>query len=130
MVAERSITTVTGVVALVNPKGLRLNGADSWANFSKFASHVTVPERGDHVALGVDGSGFIRTCEVITPGAQDSQVGNALEAAQVNNADRETRITRSASINSAIALLKGGRVKPAVADVLRVAEEIEAWVTR
>jgi hypothetical protein len=44
MAVERS-DRLTGVVASVNPKGVRLQGGLEWRNFSKFAKDITPPMR-------------------------------------------------------------------------------------
>ena len=58
-------TTITGRVTQVNDKGLKLEGADQWANVSKWAVGVVMPTRGQHVVLALDKSGFVRTIEPI-----------------------------------------------------------------
>ena len=51
------------MVASVNPKGIRLEGRDGWLNFSKFAGDLVPPARGAHVAVTLDGQGFVRALE-------------------------------------------------------------------
>jgi len=51
---------VTGRVAAVNPKGLKLDGGANWLNFSKFATDLVPPMRGQFVTLTLDRQGFIR----------------------------------------------------------------------
>ena len=55
---------VTGRVASVNPAGLKLDGATTWLNFSRFAPDLLPPERGQYVSLTLDRQGFIRTVTV------------------------------------------------------------------
>lgn len=50
---------VTGTVASVNPKGVRLDGQDGWLNFSKFATDIVPPERGQAVTVTLDRAGFV-----------------------------------------------------------------------
>ena len=54
------LTTVLGVVAQVNDKGLKLEGAAGWLNVSKFAVGVVMPTRGQWVTVTLDGKSFIR----------------------------------------------------------------------
>jgi hypothetical protein len=49
---------VTGTVTSVNPKGLKLDGAADWLNFSKFAPDLVPPMRGQTVTLTLDRQGF------------------------------------------------------------------------
>jgi hypothetical protein len=54
-------TTVEGIVASVNDKGLKLQGDSDWINYSKFADPpIAPPCRGQHVRLTLDGDGYIR----------------------------------------------------------------------
>ena len=54
--------TVTGRVASVNPKGVKLDGHADWFNFSRFARDLVPPMRGQAVTLTLDRQGFVREC--------------------------------------------------------------------
>jgi hypothetical protein len=111
---------LTGRVLSVNDKGLRLEGRDGWVNFSKFAQDLTPPAKGAVVALTLDGQGFIRRVEAAE--------GTA-ERHQTHTAGRETAITRLAVLKAA-AEWSAGRTEVTSADVLKIAERWERWVTR
>jgi hypothetical protein len=55
--------TVTGTVAAVNPKGVRLDGHADWFNFSKLAADIIPPARGQLVTLTLDRQGFVRAVQ-------------------------------------------------------------------
>lgn len=124
-------TTYTGRVVSVNPKGLKLEGHDDWFNVSKFATDVTLPERGETVTVVVDGKGFLRAVQpldgpIATNGHADAP-GSAPERSAPTQ--RDTTITRLAVLKAAAAFgasrsdLKSG-------DVLKIAESWERWVNR
>jgi hypothetical protein len=112
-----STETITGVVEQTNERGCKVGGR--WYNTSQYRP-VPLPTRGAHVALTVRGS-WIEAVDV-----QDAH-SNAERPAQPSN--RETTITRLACLRSAVQLAAN---KPDLtsADVLKVAERFEAWVTR
>jgi hypothetical protein len=137
MVAERSITTIEGVVERVHGNGFRLAGREGFLNLSKFAIPApAMPTEGQRVAVGIDKGGFVR--EVIV--ARDLAGGQDLPPADARvigtdgttPADRETRITRMACLNTATAILttRNARGGVDVAEVLSVAAELERWVLR
>jgi hypothetical protein len=128
MVAERSIITeVQGVIEASNDRGIRLAGETSWRNVSKFAS-VTIPAAGAIVVLGLDKAGYIREITA-SSGAPSgnlsaSSTGLAQPAPAAACVDRETRITRSACLNTAVSILSTkGSVD--VSEVFDVAERLE-----
>jgi len=89
--------TITGRVASVNPKGVRLDGQDGWLNLSKYAPHIVPPMRGQTVTLTLDRQGFVRTVQ-----AQDGPTTTAAAPGATSGQDwrpdaRELRITRQAS---------------------------------
>jgi hypothetical protein len=110
---------VTGVVAGVNPKGLRLGGESEWRNFSKFAANLTPPAKGTPVALTLDRQGWIRSIE-LAEASTDRQHGPS--------AGRDATITRLAVLKAAAAFAATrGELKSA--DVLKIAASWEAWVS-
>jgi len=128
MAQDRIAEQLAGVVTCSNVKGFQLEGHDGWLNISKFAAGVAAPERGAHVRVGLDKSGFVRTAETVSPIGE--YVVNE-SATSGTRPDRETAITRMAAINSAIALLSsGGRAIGDVASVLETAARFEQWVCR
>ena len=72
--------TVTGRVAHVNERGLKLEGADQWANVSCFAVGVVMPARGQQVVLTLDGKGFIHGIALATTNGHQAPA-NAPQAA-------------------------------------------------
>jgi len=114
--------TVAGVVSAVNPKGLRLEGRDGWLNFSKFAGDLVPPRRGAHVAVTLDGQGFVR---MIVPHDPDRDH----DARQSPTAGRETAIIRQTCIKAA-AEFCASRPELKSAELFALAERMEVWVTR
>ncbi len=49
---------LVGRVLSVNERGLRLKGREGWLNVSKWATDVTLPQRGACVTVTLDTSGF------------------------------------------------------------------------
>jgi len=121
-------TPVIGRVASVNPKGIRLEGEDSWLNVSKFGSDVVLPERGQTVSVLLDARGFIRSLIVVD--ADVSGHGSAAPSrVSAAPSTKDRTITRLAVLRSAVQLAQG-RDDLCSADVLKVAERFEAWVYR
>lgn len=118
-VRETATETVSGTVASVNPKGVRLVGELEWRNYSRFADEITPPERGEAVTLTVDRQGFVRSV------ARDQAAANRPAA----SSSRDTAITRLAVLKAA-AEWSAGRPEIKAADVLRLATCWERWVTR
>ena len=119
-----------GTVGRVNDHGFTLAGRDGWLNFSKFAGELTLPDAGDHVLATLDKGGFVRACTVLSSTAAASQdAPTRAEPGTTGPVDRETRITRSACLNTAVAVLVShGAVDPEL--LLSLAERLEAWVVR
>ena len=114
-----SAEPLSGLVAAVNDKGLRLEGRDGWLNYSKWAEGLVPPARGARVVVTLDKAGFVRTlAPVETPDAHHSPV-----------ADRETAITRLAVLKAAAAFA-ASRPELKSNDVLAIAERWEHWVRR
>lgn len=114
---------VTGRVASVNPKGLRLDGMDDWLNFSKFAADLVPPMRGQTATLTLDRQGFIRTVAV----TDGSEAG--APSRQAPGAARDATITRLAVLKAA-AEFAASRPQLKSGDVLKVAERWERWINR
>jgi len=110
---------LVGLVAAVNPNGMKLEGRDGWVNFSKFAPGLTPPQRGQRVAVQLDGQGFVRGIE-----AADAvlPIGNT-------GPSKDQTITRLACLKAAAEF---GASRPDIksGDVLRIAESWEVWITR
>ena len=111
---------LVGVVTAVNPKGFKLEGRDDWLNFSKFAADLVPPSRGQAVTVTLDGLGFVRA---IAPAAA------APDAQQQASAGRETLIIRQTCIKAS-AEFCASRPDLKSADLLALAERMEAWITR
>ena len=114
-----STDQLVGIVASVNPKGVRLEGRDDWCNISKWAQDVMLPERGTRVAVTLDKSGFVRAIE---------SANGALPAGSAGPSKDQT-ITRLACVKAA-AEFAASRPELKSADLLALAERMEAWVTR
>lgn len=153
-------TTIRGRVAQVNDKGLKLDGADQWANVSKFAVGVVMPTRGQHVTLTLDGKGFIRgialattnghqapalvapvqpaqppAASVVAPAAATKPAAPDWPLPWEGDADQqpgtERRISRQAVLNTATAILgSGGRAIADPGEVVGLAAQLEKWVYR
>ena len=115
-------TQLVGRVASVNPKGLKVEGHVDWLNFSRFAPNLVPPSRGQAVSVTLDRSGFVRAISPAAPTDVPQAQGGGL-------ASRETAIIRQTCIKAA-AEFAAGRPELKSADLLALAERIEAWVTR
>lgn len=123
-------STFTGVVRSVNEKGLKLDGHDSWLNYSRFAVGIVAPERGQTVMVATDKAGFLRSC-VVLDGVAPVAGGSGLPAAAQTPsapAERDRTITRLAVLKAAAEWAAGRDLKSG--DVLKVAESWERWVNR
>ena len=130
MPAWNSIDAVrTGRVRSVNDKGLKLEGEDSWLNFSKYAVGIVAPERGAAVALTLDTAGFIRGVESLD--ALPAPVSGASDATALPAAPstRDRTITRLAILKAAAEF---GAARPNLksGDVLVIAATWERWINR
>jgi len=138
--ASTSSTTAEGVIRSLNSHGLRLDGEADWLNYSKFArpEELGQPVCGQRVIATLDKSGFIRKLtEIIAPapiagGSEPQQ--HAQPPAHTGPPalvfDKDLRITRMAAVNSAVNILGHNERTYTLEDVLEMAGQIEAWVTR
>ena len=108
----------------MNPKGIRLAGADGWLNFSKFAAGLVPPMRGQAVTLTLDRQGFVRSVEII-----ENDSGASPAPRGVPGATRDVTITRLAVLKAA-AEFAAGRPEIRSGDVVKIAASWERWVTR
>ena len=119
-------STFTGRVVSVNPKGLKLEGHDTWANYSKFAVGIVAPERGDTVSVTVDKAGFVRSVTLLDG---PLPVAGGSDAARALPTDKDRTITRLAVLKAAAEF---GAARPSLksGEVLAIAESWERWVLR
>ena len=110
---------IVGLVAAVNPNGIKLEGRDGWVNFSKFAAGLVPPQRGQRVTVQLDKSGFVRAIETAEGMATTVDTGPS----------RDTLIIRQCAIKAA-AEFCASRPELKSSDLLALAERMEAWVTR
>lgn len=115
--------TITGRVASVNPKGLKLDGHADWFNFSRYAADIVPPMRGQHVTLTLDRQGFVRAVEA-NSGHQEPATGH-----QGATSVKDRTITRLAVLKAA-AEFAAARPQVKSGEVLRIAASWERWVTR
>jgi hypothetical protein len=128
---------ITGRVVSVNPKGVKLDGHADWLNFSRFASDIVPPMRGQHVTLTLDRQGFVRAVQAVgdvgdapsairaygaPPAAKTDETGTAAGA-------RDRSITRLAVLKAA-AEFAAARPQVKSGEVLKIAASWERWVTR
>lgn len=115
-----STQQVSGTVGAANDKGIRLDGADTWLNWSKFADGRTVVGRGDQVVCSVDAAGFLRAVTVVDAPAAPAQRAAATSAAPARGADRDVAIIRQCAVKAAAQLFAGsGDVDAALAAARR-----------
>ena len=114
---------VTGTVTSVNPKGLKLDGGADWLNFSKFATDLVPPMRGQTVTLTLDRQGFVRAVAA-SGGTQEPATARTKATGQ-----RDTTITRLAVLKAA-AEFAAARPQVKSGEVLKIAASWERWVTR
>ena len=119
-------TSITGRVTSVNPKGLKLDGESDWRNFSRFASDIIPPMRGQTVTLTLDRQGFVRAVAL----ADGSEVVQQRRAAPgATGAQRDRTISRLALIKAA-AEFAASRPSLKSGDVMTIAASWERWVNR
>jgi hypothetical protein len=139
---------VDGVVARRNERGILLQGEDVWLNVSRYAKPApALPLPGERVRLYLDKDGYIRDVDRIpfaVRGAAEDGVDTPppdeppirqLEApappfGAVSPPDKDTRITRMNALSTATAILSSGGRTCELADVLKLAAQLEAWVER
>jgi hypothetical protein len=115
--------TITGRVASVNPKGIKLEGQDGWLNFSKCAPDIVPPLRGQAVSLTLDRQGFVRAVDATSDPLEPTS------GRQTPTGQRDTTITRLAVLKAA-AEFAASRPQLKSGDVLKIAESWERWVNR
>lgn len=117
---------ISGIVRSVNEKGLKLEGAESWLNVSKYALGVTLPERGQQVTCTLDKGGFIRA---VAPTDGSDVVPTHRAAPGAATAQRDRTITRLAVLKAAAEF---GAARPSLksGDVLAIAASWERWINR
>ena len=123
---------LVGRVLSVNERGLRLEGREDWLNVSKWAKDVTMPARGQVVALRLDCSGFVRAVgpadgATLPMGNTSVAVSKILDTAA--GPSKDATITRLVILKAA-AEFAAGRPEVKSGDVLAIAERWETWVTR
>jgi hypothetical protein len=110
---------VEGLVEAVNERGTRVSG--DWRNVSKFHP-FELPVRGARVRLELDNKGFIRNLQVLEQATSSA-----------SSANRDCTITRVACLKAAASFAAGRAIagqNVTSADVLKVAEAFERWVTK
>ena len=127
-------TTVSGVVTAVNPKGVKLAGESDWLNFSKFATDLVIPERGEAVLLLLDKSGFIRSVQPAVGPARSSGTASPQNAPRgqygpAGASAKDRTITRLAVLKAA-AEYAASKPQSSSGDVLKIAASWERWVLR
>ena len=143
--ATQQLTQTFGTVAAVTAKGLKLDGAAEWLNFSRYTP-VQPPERGASIVVIHDDRRFIHAIASMepTPTSADAAFRARLAVEPVEPmqpvqpepapagppAGKDRTITRLAVLNTATAILSSGG-QPADPDaVIALAARLEAWATR
>lgn len=121
-------STFTGRVVSVNDKGLKLEGHDTWANVSKFAPNVVLPQRGDTVTVCLDSKGFIRSLDIQENGPAPIRGGSDAPGA-ASGQHRDRTITRLAVLKAA-AEYAASKPQSSSSDVLKIAASWERWINR
>jgi len=114
----RVVEHIDGIVQSVNERGVHLVGEDMWRNFSKYTGPLATPAQGQHVRLGLDGSGFVRELLVLD------------EPSPAAAARPPTASPRAVALLAA-AIFCGGKAlntEVATADVLKVAAAFQRWL--
>lgn len=131
MVAERSLTEIQGIVCGVNPKGLKLQGEESWRNYSKRATlPESLPTRGDVVVVSIDGAGFIRGLSVSPSERPDSGRSSRTEVGTTvltSAANKDVQIARMHCLTDAITMLATSGAVDAD-EALALASKFATWV--
>lgn len=115
-----ALNRITGIVACVNPRGLKLEGEQGWRNVSQFATIPVMPEPGQLVTLGMDRAGFVRSWTPTSgpapewakaPVVDNASLADALDkSADMLNSERplppsrDTQIARMNALAHAVAL--------------------------
>jgi hypothetical protein len=113
---KNALTYTDGIAEAVNERGVKLGG--TWHNFSRYATSLAPDSAGQHVKLGLDAQGFIRTVSV-----------EGTSTPTVNGRDRT--ITRLAVLKAAagfIGALSQSREDVKSEHVLKLADTWLRWV--
>lgn len=126
--------TVTGEVSRVRDHGFQITGDEEhWYTLSPLVEGLTLPERGDWVAVSVDGDGNASSIEAmredalsspssVAGGESEGRVAPPAPSGEKALARRQELLQLAVSI-----LSSGGRaVNPD--DVFALAERLEAWI--
>ena len=102
---------VRGVVDSLNQSGIKIG--ETWYNFSKY-KNVQRPHEGDIVEIEL----------------QDDKRIQVLDFVQmaVNGADKQTKITRSGLLNTAIAVLRTQGRPVTTEEVIETAKDFEPYI--
>lgn len=127
-------TAITGSVAAVNPKGLRVSGHDGWLNYSRWADPITPPGIGDQVVITLDRQGYVRSLPPapasVIPAVTPATPPAFASAQPASTAPpKDVVITRLAVLKAAAAFM-AARPDGKSGDVLRIATAWETWVLR
>lgn len=141
--AQAPAEQLTGKVEATNDKGVKVGG--EWHNYSKYAKAeaIEIANKGDDVALTLDGAGFVRELAVIK--ADMTHVGKLPDEDALSNEDaaadameaegmrglsqKDVLIIRQSCIRGAIDFA-ASRPEMKAADAIKLAEVLEKWVSR
>jgi hypothetical protein len=131
-----SMATMHATISRVSPHGFQVQEEPGrWFNVSKYANPMpAIPPAGTEIDMNLDNSGFVRA---ITPlgmaadfdGVTPSASAPAPMAPRRYLPPRQIVITRLAALKAAAEFL-ASRPDAKSTDVLRVAEQWEAWANR
>lgn len=120
---------IQGIVCGVNAKGVKLQGEESWRNYSKWATLPdTLPARGDVVVVSVDGAGFIRGLSVSPSESKILDSKNCESQDSPPAVDtKSVQIARMNALGHAVTVLATNGVVDAD-EALALAERFAGWV--
>jgi hypothetical protein len=124
--ATKQLETVSGAVESINSKGTGIKVLGEWLNISQFHPVATMPTVGELVEVSIertDKGPWINSLRVI---------GAAASSPSASSSNRDREIRRMACLKAAADFCGGKAFSTEVstADVLKVAEAFERWVTR
>lgn len=102
---------VRGKANSVNDNGVKIG--ENWYNYSKF-HRVRMPDEGDLVEIAVEKGKWITELDVISMAE--------------NNADKQTKITRSGLLNTAVQILRTQNRPITIDEVIETAKDLEPYV--
>jgi len=102
---------VRGVVDSINQSGIKVG--EAWYNFSKF-NNVQRPNEGDMVEVELKDDKWIQALDFVQMA--------------VHNADKQTKITRSGLLNTAIAVLRTQNRPVTTEEVIETAKDLEPYI--